>query len=316
MEKVKQVKWKRIHPIIGLDSRTLNVITEKSTLHTRESSTKPDWISAINTEVFVKNKKNSLLIVVGESWSYGENFQGVQSGLGNDSLTYRINNSFAGHCAKALDSDLLLSAVPGNCNQNMIHDLDRLLEEYAILYEEIKVIFQLTSPGRDQSKIEDWYKTLEHYNTLYSETQTLDKKLSDVEWFKMYDEMMLKELNRVITSHTNVEGLVWKNFNPFMVDFATDSCTIVICPWVRLTAQMHGSVFELPVINEAGWWQDHYPKYKNVENDSDYIMKQLDNLESSNTLLRNSSLNGFHPNEEFHMLWATYLLGKTEWTII
>jgi hypothetical protein len=79
---------------------------------------------------------------------------------------------------------------------------------------------------------------------------------------------------------------------------------------------MHGSVFELPVINEAGWWQEHYRKYENVESDSNYIMKQLDNLESSNTLLGNSSINGFHPKEEFHMLWATYLLGKTEWTTI
>ena len=139
---------------------------------------------------------------------------------------------------------------------------------------------------------------------------------SDAEWFQAYDTMMLTEYDRILKLHTNVNGLVWKNFNPFQVDFNTESFIIVTCPWVRLTSQMHGNVFDLPVINEAGWWAEHYSTYGNVEGKQEYMMKQLDNLEASNKLLKTSSLNGFHPNETFHAIWALYILGKTEWVTL
>jgi len=318
MAKVKHPKWVE-QVTLPSDSYSPGIIQQSlgTRVWVRECPTKPDWISARNTEVYVKNKKKSrLLISVGESWTYGDNFQGVQSGLGRDNITYRVNHSFASHSAKMLDSDLILSAVPGNCNQNMLQDLDRLLEEYSVLYEEVFVQLQLTSPGRDQSKIEDKHRLLKGYDNLYTTKQTLTNKMTDAEWFQAYDTMMLTEYDRILKLHTNVNGLVWKNFNPFQVDFNTESFIIVTCPWVRLTSQMHGNVFDLPVINEAGWWTEHYSTYGNVEGKQEYMMKQLDNLEASNKLLKTSSLNGFHPNETFHAIWALYILGKTEWVTL
>ena len=123
---MKRRKWKEV--LAGKQPHSYS-ITNNNSVFTRQCATQPTWISAVNTEVLVKRKKSHLLISVGESWTYGDNFQGVQSGEGKDSLFYRLDHCFSGIMAKALDSDLLLSAVPGNCNQHHMHDLDRLLEE-------------------------------------------------------------------------------------------------------------------------------------------------------------------------------------------
>ena len=213
---MKRPKWKEL--LAGKQPNSFS-ITNNCQVFTRQCESQPAWISAINTEVLVKRNKSHLLISVGESWTYGDNFQGVQSGQGRDDPFYRLDHCFSGIMAKALNSDLLLSAVPGNCNQHHMHDLDRLLEEYHTAYEKITVVMQLTSPGRDNSEHHDYYTNLKGYDLLYSKQKTIDPILSMKDWFELYDEMMLSEYDRILKSYTNVNGIIWKNFNNFLVDF-------------------------------------------------------------------------------------------------
>ena len=91
------------------------------------------------------------------------------------------------------------------------------LEEYSVLYEEVFVQLQLTSPGRDQSKIEDKHRLLKGYDNLYTTKQTLTNKMTDAEWFQAYDTMMLTEYDRILKLHTNVNVI---NF-PLNKDFAS-----------------------------------------------------------------------------------------------
>lgn len=316
--KVKHPSFKIISDIgsrngIGHKHQSTN-ITDGAKVYARECTTKPNWISAKNTELFVKRRKSTLLICIGESWTYGDNFAPhVQSGKGIDDPFYRLNNNFAGYCAKMLDADLLLSAVPGNCNQNMMHDLDRLLEEYNTKYETIRVIFQLTSPGRDSSETFDWYSNLKGYDFLFTSKTQVDPKVSTKEWFELYDQMMLEEFDRILKSYVNVDGLIWKNFNEFLVDFSSDSFIIVKCPWVRHCAMMHGKQIELPWCNEAGWWVQHYKRFGNFEYNTEIMTQDLDRLNDSTDLLNRSSINGFHPKESYHMLWASHLIFNSTW---
>ena len=304
---MKRPKWKEL--LAGKQPNSFT-ITNNCQVFPRQCESQPAWISAINTEVLVKRNKSHLLISVGESWTYGDNFQGVQSGQGRDDPFYRLDHCFSGIMAKALNSDLLLFAVPGNCNQHHMHDLDRLLEEYHTAYEKITVVMQLTSPGRDNSEHHDYYTNLKGYDLLYSKQKTIDPILSMKDWFELYDEMMLSEYDRILKSYTNVNGIIWKNFNNFLVDFTSDSFIIVECPWVEHTAKMHGINIKLPCMNEAGWWEAHYKTYGNFEQNTDEKMEQLNRLEESTKLLNYSSWNGFHPKEIYHLAWASHLLDK------
>lgn len=311
--KVKHHKFKLVSHLADHQFTSLS-ITQGASVHSRESPTKPTWISAKNTELLVKRKKSRLLISIGESWTYGDNFTPyVQSGKGIDNPHYRLDNCFSGYCAKMLDSDLLLSAVPGNCNQHMMHDLDRLLEEYHTEYESINVIFQLTSPGRDNSESHDWYKNLEGYDFLYSKEKQIDPPADTKDWFEHYDTMMLKEFDRILKSYVNVNGLIWKNFNNFLVDFPSDSFIIVVCPWVKHCSLMHGKQIDLPLCNEAGWWDAHYRTFGNFEYNIETMTQDLNRLNNSTDLLNYSSINGFHPKENYHMLWASHLMFNSKW---
>ena len=111
-------------------------------------------VTASNTDLHLMKGSRTCLLVTGESWTYGDRLMEhknirVRSLDGTDDVFYRLNNIFAGHCARILQSDLYLSAVPGNSNTGIVCHLPNVLQYLKKYnYDKVYVIVQMTSPGR------------------------------------------------------------------------------------------------------------------------------------------------------------------------
>lgn len=89
-----------------------------------------------NSEIHLVRKKSCCLIVVGDELSYGET---------NNNLEKRLENSFAIHCAKKLDTDLVMTTIKNINNTSAFFrliDILNYLKKFE--YKEIKIIFQMT----------------------------------------------------------------------------------------------------------------------------------------------------------------------------
>jgi hypothetical protein len=67
---------------------------------------------------------------------------------------------------------------------------------------------------------------------------------------------------------------------------------------------------------ESGAWPDMTKEieiFKNISNITQDINKDLDKLEDSYNVLRNSTINGYHPNEISHFLWAMNIIQQSNW---
>ena len=184
---------------------------------------------AYNTGAFLKRNKNNLLIVTGESWTYGDSLPGVKAAEAKDDFNYRLENIFASRLATILDADLLIKAVPGDNNSNIFLYTNQLLKETKDFnYKNIYVVAQITSPGRD------------HYNYLDLGRDLKEPKFED--WFKLYEKNLIKKYQKLSLTFPNAEFLIWKNFSPFLKEYENKTnFKIVKKCWIEFIDQMHGN---------------------------------------------------------------------------
>jgi len=261
-----------------------------------------------NTGIYVPRDKDKLLITSGESWTFGDNMEGVEAGV-KDNVESRISNNFSGRTAEYLNADLLFKAIPGSSNQTIIHNLDNLIkciQEHPNFknYKEIYIIGQLTSPGRD------WY---------------IDKDLGKdiknpkfIDWFKLREKEDFTSIVNVAKKLPNAKICIWKNFQDFINDYdITENQTYIKKSWMNYTLNLHGrDNIELPMLMESEQWPDMAKEieiFKNISNITQDINKDLDKLEDSYNVLRNSTINGYHPNEISHFLWAMNIIQQSNW---
>jgi len=281
-------------------------------------------IRAQNTEVHVQKNKKICLIVTGESWTYGDRLMYdsdtvVKSIDSVDSLDYRINNIFAGHCARLLDADLYLSAVPGNSNTGIVFHLPNILEHIKKFnYEKIYVIVQLTSPGRCFAD-ERWSLQNLYWKNYMGNNLGVTKPVNDFyskgmitmdQWYDLYEYGMTELIKSFCNNITDV--LVWKNFNPIRRENLP--CSTAKLSWVEYLAVLYNQKFDMPDCNEAGWFDDYIDNIWVLESQStEDKYNQLKKLENSNEFLKASPLNAWHPQATAHYLWALYLLKQSGW---
>ena len=134
----------------------IEILHDTSEIWLNDDNLKPDWVShpALYTEFHIKRNKENLLLVIGESWTYGETLQGVATGIQKYNFERQLESCFGVRLAKILNTDLYQYAVPGNCNFYMFTELDRILKHLSTLeYKKIFVCVQMTEPAREQSLI-------------------------------------------------------------------------------------------------------------------------------------------------------------------
>lgn len=301
------MNWYKLNVI---DSTKYSLCTDAE-IFLNDENLKPDWVEqpAMFTEFHVRRKKKDLLLVIGESWTYGESLPSIATGIGKYDINSQLRNCFGAKMALAMGTDYYQYAVPGNCNFYMITELRRILNYVSTLgYETIYLCFQLTEPGREkaiQIKLEG--HPLDYlYNKL--------TKMSFDEWFKKYDEIFFDEYNSIVKQYSNVKAVLWKNFcksNFFREDY---SFKIIKDSWIRVSARFFNVDLSMPKFYSIGWlatMQEEYGKLLTFD-DAD-LLKQIDIIERSNDYVSTSPRHRHHPDEVSHNLWAQYLLLKTGW---
>lgn len=262
---------------------------------------KPDWVEhpAENTEFHVIKGRNTVLVVVGESWTYGESLPGIATGIQQYSLDSQLAYAFGPLLSNKLNVDLYQYAVPGNCNFYMYSSLDRILDYLTsnFNYKNIKVCIQMTEPSREHPIIN---KLIPPYQTLYDikEVKTFN------EWLVRYDEILLDECNRV-QSQYNVEVLVWKNFCPFQNKKEYTNLNLIKETWIQFSGRMLGVNAGNQRFQSVGWFDNFYNENKSLMKfDLSELSKELDEIEISNKFIKGNKLHNNHPTSIGHKLWA------------
>jgi hypothetical protein len=105
--------------------------------------------------------RDSLVISVGDSWSWG---MGLQSDNNSDNIEYRTNHCYGSIVAKSTNSDFINIGFPGYSNMLHINYAFDVLNRLVKPYKKIFVLLTLSESGRDIS--DDFYKRPEYYNLL------------------------------------------------------------------------------------------------------------------------------------------------------
>ena len=280
-----------------------------------DENLKPDWVQnpALNSEFIVKRNKPNLLIVIGESWVYGESLKDVATGLGRYSLSSQLAGCFGPRMALMMDCDYYQYAVPGNCNFYMFQELPRILEYVSTLgYNKVYVCMQITEPAREMSIAQKLIDT--PLNVFYQSSE----KISFKNWLKQYDEVFFKWFDQVISSYKTkcniVDSIIWKNFCCTTTDLRYESFKVIEQSWIQYSARIMGQHLDMPEFYSIGWLSSMQECFsKRITFDIPYLNRQVDIIEKSNKFLTGNVYHFPHPNEIAHMLWAQYLVKEAGW---
>jgi hypothetical protein len=284
-------------------------------------------------ELLVETGSDTLLICVGESWTWGESIgnghypdgrqRHLASGLpGHADPVMRIEDIWPGKMARMMHCDLHTHAVPGNSNSFHFKALKRILSEIPRgKYRQVKYVICLTDPARDFNG--DFEEGDPRFPLFVDANQHYEvgEKITMDQWLTTYDEAYLTVINQLQEDNAdlNIEGCVWKNFNDFQTTNRDYLCKVIELPYIRWAAKMCGMEdIALPKIQAAQWWENHC-NYKILEQPSiDYINAELDKLENQYRFIiavptMISELNRTHPNYIGMWLWAWYMADKMDW---
>jgi hypothetical protein len=281
-----------------------------------DKNLKPDWISipVQYSEFHIKRNKDSLLIVVGESWAYGESLKGIASALQRYNLVSQLSSCFGARMALMMDVDYYQYAVPGNCNFYMFQELPRILNHVSAMgYKQVYICMQMTEPGREHAianKLED--------TPLHDVYTNFPPGITFKQWLQQYDDAFFKWFDNIIAEFKekiNIkDAMLWKNFCSTNTNIRYDSFNVIEQSWIQYSARTMGIKLDMPQIYAVGWLASMQEQYnKQMLFDTNFLMNQLDIIEKSNNFLKGNPYHHPHPNEIAHMLWAQYLTKQAGW---
>lgn len=94
--------------------------------------------------------KKTLLITVGDSWTWGDSLGQINKELGIlDDYDHRTTHIYGYHLSKQLDSDWVNLAICGIDNTSIILKAHEYLQKISYNYDRIYLVFTLTESGRE-----------------------------------------------------------------------------------------------------------------------------------------------------------------------
>lgn len=278
-----------------------------------DENLKPDWVphQAHFTEFHVKRNKDTLLVVVGESWAYGESLPKVATAIQKYDIISQLEHCFGPKLAVTLNSDLYQYAVPGNCNLYMSMGLERILEHVSTMgYKKIYVCMQMTECGRDNSVMSKFPE-----NILSPIFNPEGKKCTFDEWLSNYDEAFFNHYDSLLKKYKscNIQGILWKNFCSTNTSRRDYEFKIIETSWIQYSARLLGVKLEAPKFFVAGWVENMQTYFKNIEFNTKMILAELDKIDKSLTFINGNPLHNNHPTFQGHTVWAQYLASQSGW---
>lgn len=278
-------------------------------------------IPALNTEFHVVRGSDTLLIVIGESWTYGEALSGIGSGIGLFNLQAQLEGCMGPRMAEVTGWDLYQFAIPGNCNLHMHIELDRILKHVSTLgYKQVKVVMQMTESSREiPINYTDICKSHPIHNWL---TYPEKKSIGMMDWLAMYDEIFYDHYHNSLSNFTAcpIEGILWRNFNS-PNSTRTDYCFKIIEPtMIAHTGKLVNHDHVSPKIMNPIEFQNYFDHQgKNVIVPDGFMEEQIDLIEKLFDYIGGSKTvkclvyHNNHPSKYGHLVWAHYLIRKAGW---
>lgn len=92
---------------------------------------------------------DTLLMTVGDSWTWGDSLGNTSAGLGRDDRSYRLSKIYGNLVADDLVLDHINIGLPGLSNFDMLQRFRRVHAGLTRSYQKVYVVFTLTEIGRD-----------------------------------------------------------------------------------------------------------------------------------------------------------------------
>lgn len=275
---------------------------------------KPHWVEhpAKFTEFHIQRNKKNLLIMIGESWTYGETLPGIATGIQKYNFESQLEFCVGSRLAVTLDTDLYQYAVPGNCNFYMFTELDRILKHVSTLgYKKIYVCAQMTEPSREQPIVDQ----LTAHNHKLANHIHPSEKITFNKWLEVYDDIFFDQYENIINQYDNLECSLWKNFCKINSKNVNRKFKIIDKTWIQYSASILGKKINAPSFYSINWLDSiviDY-QYSNIVFDKSDLLSEMDLIEKSNAFINANSLHSNHPSNFGHLLWAQYLAKNAGW---
>lgn len=289
-----------------------------------DDNTKPVHINipAKNTEFFARKNSDTLVIVVGESWTYGEALPGIGTGAGLFNIVSQFEYCMGPRISEVTGYDLYQFAIPGNNNMYMQFELRRILKEVEKYnYKNIKIVMQMTESSRElpimyfpfalEHPLRKWYD--------YPETKSIDI----IEWLAWYEKIFFDYFQETINNHTqcSVDAILWRNFTRLHTEDRNYSFKIIEPTWITHTARLVNHEHVPPsLLNPIEFDKYFDQKGKKVIVSKDFMEEQFNLIDKMFDYIggKIESLKGFlyhnnHPTEYGHLVWAHHLIRQAGW---
>lgn len=277
-------------------------------------------IPALNTEFHVIRESDTLLIVIGESWTYGEALAGIGTGAGIFNLQAQLEGCMGPRMAEVMGCDLYQFAIPGNCNLYMLTELDRILRHVATLgYKQVKVVFQMTENSRE---IPINYTPLAMDHPIDKWLNPGSERMDIYNWLSLYDEIFYEHYHKALTNFTAcpIEGILWRNFTK-PASNKKDYCFKMIEPtMITFTGKLVNHDHHSPLLMNPIQFQEFFDhKGKNIVVPDGFMEEQLDLIEKMFDYIGGSKTvkclvyHNNHPSKYGHLVWAHHLIRQAGW---
>lgn len=255
----------------------------------------PEWSFLDNSADTRLESRDTLLITIGDSWTWGDSLGQACARESRDDYEYRLDNIYGNLIAKKLNADWINIAIPGESNTWIINQAERILNPDIINeYKTVYLILTLTEFGRKQD-----------YDIFASKRNQIT--LDNI--FGVYNQEIEQRINRLILANPGVKILAGYNFvdpaipNNFLPDTWLDllhqdnagTCHIVLSEHIDILSKWLMELTDIPVWKIKTWAMDLI----------DCSLVRIDRLDRSP---HNHTQDSRHPTETGHAIWAEYLL--------
>lgn len=238
---------------------------------------------------------DTLLITIGDSWTWGDSLGQAKARNAQDDPEYRLTHVYGNLIAKKLNADWINIAIPGESNSWMITQAKKILcSDIIKQYTQVYITLTLTEFGRK-----------EDYNIISDNQEVIT--LGNI--FEVYNRHIEQQIDQLISDNPEVKIVVGYNFvdpaisNKFLPDTwldllyqdATGKCHIVLSEHIDILSNWLAQLTNIPSTDIKLWALDLIEQ----------SLLRINRLDSSPY---NTSEDSRHPTEAGHEIWAEYLL--------
>ena len=255
----------------------------------------PPWSFLENSADARLESSDTLLITVGDSWTWGDSLGRAKARESSDDPEYRLAHVYGNLIAEQLNADWINIAIPGESNSWIIDKAEKMLNSNIIKdYKQVYLTLTLTEFGRK----DDYFIIRDNVDVI-----TVDNI------FEVYNQKIEQRIDRLILDNPEVKIVVGYNFvdpaisNKFLPDTwldllyhdATGKCHIVLSEHIDILGNWLAELTEI-----------------NPTDILDFKLQLIDRSLTRINRLDNSPYNNSedsrHPTEAGHEIWAEYLL--------